>query len=111
MNIKTIFGENLKYYRKQNNLTQEELSEALEITPKHLGAIERGMAFISAELLEKIIKYLNVSASALFLTGEEAPAKKKQKTNTGEFFTKLDAIVEAELKKTARTIKRQIRRR
>jgi hypothetical protein len=57
------------------------------------------------------MEYLNVSASALFLAGEEAPGGKKQKPTTAEFFTRLDAIVEAELRKTARAIKKQIRRR
>jgi transcriptional regulator with XRE-family HTH domain len=102
MDIKAIFGANLKQYRKQRHLSQEKLSEQLDITPKHLSTLETGAGFVSAELLEKITKTLMVSASALFYTPEE-------KSSDDGFLTIVDLIIEKELAKTVETIKLEIR--
>jgi transcriptional regulator with XRE-family HTH domain len=102
MSIKAIFGSNVKYYRKQKRLSQEELAEKVDITPKHLSTIETGMTFVSAELLEKLTEYLQVSASALFYTVE-------QKSTDDSVLNKIDQIIERELLKTSETIKIQIR--
>ncbi|GHV80191.1 hypothetical protein AGMMS49944_19820 [Spirochaetia bacterium] len=104
MDIKAIFGANLKHYRKQRQLSQECLSEKLDITPKHLSTLETGAGFVSAELLEKITKILRVSASALFYTPEE-------KSADDGFLTLVDHIIEKELAKTVETIKLEIRHR
>lgn len=71
MNIKTIFGENLRFYRKRTGLSQEQISEILNITNKHLSELETGKSFVSAELLEKISEVLHVSPSSLFYSPEE----------------------------------------
>jgi transcriptional regulator with XRE-family HTH domain len=104
MGIKVIFGANLKYYRKLRQLSQEQLSEKLDITPKHLSTLETGAGFASADLLEKITKILRVSASALFYTPEE-------KSSDDSFLTAVDQIIEKELAKTVETIKLEIRHR
>jgi transcriptional regulator with XRE-family HTH domain len=102
MDIKAIFGANLKHYRKLRQLSQEELAEKLDITPKHLSTLETGATFVSAKLLEKITKILIVSASALFYTTEE-------KSSDDSFLTIIDQIIEKELIKTVETIKLEIR--
>jgi transcriptional regulator with XRE-family HTH domain len=68
MNVKAIFGANLKIYRKEKKLSQEQLSEKVDITVKHLSEIERGIVFASAGLLEKLAENLNVPIFAFFLT-------------------------------------------
>jgi len=70
MNIKYIFGKNLKNYRKEKKLSQEQLSENVDITVKHLSEIERGIVFASAGLIEKIAENLDIPIFALFLTDE-----------------------------------------
>ncbi|GHV16343.1 hypothetical protein FACS189493_2030 [Spirochaetia bacterium] len=102
MGIKETFGANLKQYRKKRRLSQEQLSEKLDITPKHLSTLETGAGFVSAELLEKITKILEVSASALFYTPEE-------KSSDDGFLTVIDHIIERELSRTVETIKIEIR--
>jgi transcriptional regulator with XRE-family HTH domain len=69
MNIKTVFGSNLKQYRKAKNLSQEQLSEKVDISVKHLSEIERGIVFASAGLLEKLAESLDIPVFAFFLTG------------------------------------------
>jgi len=103
MGIKSVFGANLKYYRKKKKLSQEELSEQVGITPKHLSTIETGATFVSAELLERLTKILEVSASALFYTVEE-------KSIDDSMLAAIDQIVDREFAKTAETIKLQMRR-
>jgi transcriptional regulator with XRE-family HTH domain len=103
MGIKQIFGENLKYYRKQKKLSQEELAECIEISPKHLSALERGLTFVSAELLEKLCLYLGVSASVLFYTA-------KEKSADDSVLSTVDRVVEEELRRATDSIKVNIRR-
>jgi len=47
--IKTIFGANIKHYRKKLRISQEQLAEKLDITQKHLSSIETGANFVSVE--------------------------------------------------------------
>jgi len=68
MNVKTLFGTNLKLYRKEKKLSQEQLSEKVDITVKHLSEIERGIVFASAGLLEKLAESLDIPIFAFFLT-------------------------------------------
>jgi transcriptional regulator with XRE-family HTH domain len=68
MSVKGIFGKNLKYYRKEKKLSQEQLSENADITVKHLSEIERGIVFASAGLIEKLAENLNIPVFAFFLT-------------------------------------------
>jgi len=68
MNVKGIFGKNLKYYRKEKKLSQDQLSENVEITVKHLSEIERGIVFASAGLIDKLAENLNIPIFAFFLT-------------------------------------------
>ncbi|MDR2211980.1 MAG: helix-turn-helix domain-containing protein [Spirochaetaceae bacterium] len=100
--IKAVFGSNLKYYRKKRRLSQEQLSEKVGITPKHLSAIETGAAFVSAELLEKLAQNLEVSVSALFYSVDE-------KSLDDSFLNNVDRIIEKEVSKALETVKVRIR--
>jgi len=95
-------GTNIKYYRKKQRLSQEQLAEKLEITTKHLSTIETGATFVSAELLEKFTLQLFVSASALFYSVDEI-------TTDDSLFGKIDHIIDTECQKTSHAIKMQIR--
>ena len=71
MDIKTFFGLNLKYYRKKNKLSQEQLSEKVDISVMHLSKIERGLTFVSADLLAKLSESLGISVARLFCKENE----------------------------------------
>lgn len=68
VDIPALFGGNLKKYRKQKKFTQEQLSEKLEITQKHLSMLETGTQFASAALISKICDVLELAPSKLFET-------------------------------------------
>ena len=100
--IKAVFGENVKYYRKKLQLSQEQLADKLEISPKHLSTIETGATFVSAELLEKITQQLLVSASALFYSVDET-------LTDDSVLGRIDQMIDKECEKTSSLIKMQIR--
>ena len=64
--IQQMLGENVRRYRKSRNLTQEQLSEKLGISQKHLSIIETGTQFASASLIARISSVLEVSPGDLF---------------------------------------------
>lgn len=101
MGLKQIFGNNLHSYRKLRGLSQEQLSEKLDISVKHLSTMETGKVFASAELIEKISTELNVSISALFYTPNE---KSFDETD----LAKITIILEEETAKALNLIKERI---
>lgn len=68
IDIRKIFGENVKYYRKKAGLSQEQFAEQLEISPNHLSVIETGGKFVTYKLLERIVSSFNIMPAALFFT-------------------------------------------
>ncbi len=66
MNIKKELGEKIKRLRKNKNLTQEQLAELIDISPRNLSGIELGINYPKAETLEKIITALEVNIDELF---------------------------------------------
>lgn len=66
MDIKKSFGEKVKRLRKKRNLTQEQLAEMMDISPRNLSKIEVGDCFVKAETLEKLLTALNISTEELF---------------------------------------------
>jgi transcriptional regulator with XRE-family HTH domain len=103
MNIKSIFGENLKHYRKTKKLSQEQLSEKTGISVKHLSSIERGLTFVSADLLEKLAVSVEVPAFYFFVN-------EKDVFYNENMLNSIDRIIEKNLIKIIEEIKSDIRR-
>jgi transcriptional regulator with XRE-family HTH domain len=102
MNIKSVFGENLKHYRKAKKLSQDQLSEKVDISVKHLSSIERGLTFVSADLLEKLAVSVEVPVFYFFVNEKEVFCNDVM-LNT------IDRIIEKNLIKTIEEIKSDIR--
>lgn len=66
MDIKKSFGEKVKRLRQKRKLTQEQLAEMIDISPRNLSKIEVGGCFVKAETLEKLLAALDVSTEELF---------------------------------------------
>lgn len=58
-------GSKIKEARERAHLTQEELSEIIDISPTHMSVIERGVKTPKLDTFVKIVRALNVSADAL----------------------------------------------
>jgi transcriptional regulator with XRE-family HTH domain len=65
MSLRQIFSKNIKFYRTQNNLSQQELAEKCETATNYISEIETGRKFPSIEMIEKLATVLNVPAWAL----------------------------------------------
>jgi transcriptional regulator with XRE-family HTH domain len=102
MNIKSVFGENLKFYRKAKKLSQEQLSEKVDISVKHLSSIERGLNFVSADLLEKLAVSVEVPAFYFFVNEKEV-------FYNDAMLNTIDRIIEKNLIQTIEEIKSDIR--
>ena len=64
MRYETI-GENIRKYRKQKGVSQEELAEAVEVSPNYIGMIERAEKIPSLDTFIKIANSLDTSADLL----------------------------------------------
>jgi transcriptional regulator with XRE-family HTH domain len=102
MKVKNSFGENLKFFRKQKRLSQEELSEKVDISVKHLSAIERGLNFVSADLLEKLSLSLEIPVFFFFVNDRGV-------IQNDQLFDTIDRIIEKRLLGTIKDIKADIR--
>lgn len=59
------FGENLQYYRKQNNLTQEDLAEQMQVSRQSVSKWENGEAMPDLENVIKLADILRVNLDDL----------------------------------------------
>jgi len=103
MDVKRLFGLNLKRKRKGRHLSQEQLSEKAGISVKHLSKIERGLTFVSADLLERLSNILEVSIANLFCTENET-------IYDDNVLRKFDRITETHLIRAMEGIKSDIRK-
>lgn len=61
MNISKTFGKNVRFYRLQKGLSQEDLACLCELHRTYIGSIERGERNITLKNAEKIAIALNES--------------------------------------------------
>ena len=59
-------GKNVRKYRLLANISQEKLSEILEVNSKFIGHVERFERFISLKKLIEIAQYFNVPVKNFF---------------------------------------------
>jgi len=63
---KTKFGNNLRKIRKEQGLSQEELSFRSGLHRTYIGSIERGEQNVSVDNIEKLAKALKINSKELF---------------------------------------------
>ena len=60
-----FLGQNIKKYREQKDLTQNELAEAVDLSREYIADIERGLKNVSLRKLYMIADVLCVKCSDL----------------------------------------------
>ena len=70
MNLKQIFGRNMRFYRYEKGLTQEELAEKVELNSSYISEIESGKYGPTFEKVELISRVLGIKAYLLFQENE-----------------------------------------
>ena len=61
-----LLGLNIAYYRKERNMSQEELAEAVNISRTHMSRIETANCAVSLNVVFEICDALGVSPEKLF---------------------------------------------
>lgn len=61
-----LLAKNIKFFRKQKGLSQNQLAELLNISREHLAKIETSKRCISLKLLFKLSDVLNTTLQELF---------------------------------------------
>ncbi|MBP3820403.1 helix-turn-helix transcriptional regulator [bacterium] len=61
-----IIGKNIRKYRLASNISQEKLSEIMNVNLKFIGHVERVERFISLKKLIEVAQYFNVPVVEFF---------------------------------------------
>ena len=83
----TLIGLRIKNYRNQQNITQNQLSEMLDVSNVYISKIERGTTKINLEMLYKISTILNIPISFL-LTGIDEESNNYLDSEIAELISK-----------------------
>ena len=66
IDIREIFGQRVRYYRKNKKLSQEQLAELCDLHPTYIGQLERGEKNASLETIMRVCEGLEISPEVLF---------------------------------------------
>ena len=58
-------GEQIKLSREDRGLTQEQLAEAIEVSPQYISDLERGVVGVSIPTLKRLCTHLGVSSDRI----------------------------------------------
>lgn len=75
MNRKELIGNRIKELRRNKELSQEQLSERVEITPNYLSRIERGTENPTLDMLIRLADALEVEMWEIFDFGHKVNRK------------------------------------
>ena len=59
-------GKNVRKYRQKANISQEKLSEILDVNSKFIGHVERFERYISLRKLIELAQYFNIPVKNFF---------------------------------------------
>ena len=76
MDIIQVFGDNVRLYRQQMGISQEELAEKSGMHRTYISAIECHRRSISLENIQRIADALDIATYQLFLEEGNTSAKK-----------------------------------
>ena len=65
MENKKLFGNVLRKYRLENNMTQEEVSELTGLAPRYISQLERGLTLGSIDTLIKLCNAYKITPNHL----------------------------------------------
>lgn len=72
--ISTQLGQRIRELRTERQMSQEELAFKSQISPAHLGQIERGLKSPTVDTVSKIASALEVSVAELFTKAPISPS-------------------------------------
>ena len=91
------FIKNLKFYRKERNISQEKLAEMCDCGTSTIGCIECGRQTPSFELLIKISNALQVNPADLFLRNASTTVSNTKNILKTKLLPEIESFIEKEL--------------
>lgn len=88
---------NLKYYRKERNISQEKLAELCDCATSTIGCIECGRQTPSFDLLVKISNALKINPADLFLRNASTTVTNTKNLLRTELIPQIEEFVEKRL--------------
>lgn len=104
MDLKEVFINNLKFYRKQKGLTQNELTLAIDKSYNYINSVEQGKIAPSFEVIQSICEALDIKAAWLFdenASPENVKTFSKEEYISGisdKLFEKLKKAIHSEIR-------------
>ena len=81
MDIREVLARNLRIYRRERGLSQEELAHRADIDRTYVSALERCVYGASIDVVDKLATALNVEAADLLR--KAPPARRQSATDDG----------------------------
>jgi transcriptional regulator with XRE-family HTH domain len=72
MDLEKAFGHNVRYWRKQHGLSQEELAHLAQLHPTYVSGIETGRRNPTLRIVARIAEALRVNPEDLVVTSSDA---------------------------------------
>ncbi|MBQ7158332.1 MAG: helix-turn-helix transcriptional regulator [Treponema sp.] len=91
--IQHYLAQNIKKYRKEKNLTQEQLATLAGTSTNYIGTIEIGKRFPSPAMIERLAAALNVDSSLLFQSDRYSVHLAKEQASFSECKSKLKQTI------------------
>lgn len=77
MDIRQLFATNLRRIRQEKGLSQEDLAHEAGVDRAHVSKLERELAYVGLEIIEKFGKVLGVPPDAFLKPLARKPRKKR----------------------------------
>ncbi len=88
--LQKYLGNQIRRFRKQAKMSQEQLAESIGIATNSLSSIETGNSFMSVNTMEKIINVLKIHSKDLF----DFPEFEKQDIDMTEYIRQNLPVIE-----------------
>lgn len=75
MDIREVFGRNLRVLRKERGLSQEALAHDADVDRTYISALERGVYSATIDMVDKLASVLDVEPAALLQ--RPSPSRRK----------------------------------
>lgn len=75
MDVKKELGKKIKRIRQKEGLTQEQFAEKINIATRTLAGIEIGESFVSAQTIENILEYTDITLEDFFISSHLRPTE------------------------------------
>lgn len=104
--MKELFINNLKFYRKEKRMTQNELTLAIDKSYNYINSVEQGKMMPSFDVIEQICEVLQIKPVQLFdeqASPENIKAFNKEDYINGisdKLFDKLKTLISYEIRNT-----------